>query len=110
TQLWEVATYDLKPILNRLDGVASILIQGGQIPEFEITPDPTRMLRAQVRLQDILDAVNHTNIIDSPGLLTREHQLFLGLVSSQVQTPDQIGDIVIKVVDGAPVRISDVAT
>src|SRR6202161_2095124 len=29
TQLWELATYDLKPRLNRLDGVASILIQGG---------------------------------------------------------------------------------
>ena len=39
TQLWELATYDLKPRLNRLDGVASVLVQGGQVPEFQITPD-----------------------------------------------------------------------
>src|SRR6202158_116087 len=58
TQLWEIATYDIKPRLNRLIGVASILVQGGQQPEFQITPDPARMLRAHVRLQDILDAVN----------------------------------------------------
>ena len=61
TQLWELATYQLKPRLNRLDGVASVLVQGGQQPEFQITPDPVRMLRAHVTLQDILDAVNHTN-------------------------------------------------
>ncbi len=111
TQLWEVATYDLKPILNRLDGVASILVQGGQTPEFQITPDPTAQCCARnVRLQDILDAVNHTNLIDSPGLLTRNHQLFLGLVSSQVQTPDQIADIVIKNVNDLPVRIRDIGS
>src|SRR6202521_4068117 len=73
TQLWELANYDIKPRLNRLNGVASILVQGGDVPEFQITPDPGRMLRSKVRLQDILDAVNHTNLIDSPGLLSRKH-------------------------------------
>src|SRR5580700_2738978 len=62
TQLWEVATYDIKPRLNRLSGVATVLIQGGQQPEFQITPEPARMLRAHVTVQDILDAANHTNI------------------------------------------------
>src|SRR5712691_2935841 len=69
TDLWELATYDIKPRLNRLNGVATVLIQGGQQPEFQVTPDPIRMLRSHVALQDILDAVNHTNLIDSPGLL-----------------------------------------
>ena len=73
--------------MNRLNGVASVLVQGGQQPEFQITPDPAKMLRAHVTVQDILDAVNHTNLIDSPGLLSRNHQLFLGLVTAQVQTP-----------------------
>ena len=68
------------------------------------------MLRATVALQDILDAVNHTNLIDSPGLLSRNHQLFLGLVTAQVHIPEQIGDIVIKNVNDVPVRIRDVGT
>jgi multidrug efflux pump subunit AcrB len=110
TQLWELATYDLKPRLNRLDGVASVLVQGGQQPEFQIVPDPARMLRAHVALQDILDAVNHTNLIDSPGLLSRNHQLFLGLVTAQAQNPEQIGDIVIKTNGDVPVRIRDIGT
>src|SRR6202051_462052 len=67
TQLWELATYELKPRLNRLNGVATVLIQGGQEPEFQVTPDGARMLRAHVTLQDILDSVNHTTLFHSPG-------------------------------------------
>jgi multidrug efflux pump subunit AcrB len=110
TQLWEVATYDIKPRLNRLNGVATILIQGGQQPEFQITPDPARMIKSRVALQDILDAANHTNLIDSPGLLSRNHQLFLGLINSQVHSPEEIGDIVIKNVNDIPVRVRDIGS
>src|SRR5438105_6982629 len=75
TDLWELATYDLKPRLNRLSGVATVVVQGGQQPEFHVTVDPARMLRARVSVNDILGAINHTNIIDSPGLMSRNHQL-----------------------------------
>src|ERR1700693_2212664 len=110
TQLWEVATYDIKPRLNRLNGVATVIVQGGQQPEFQITPDPGRMLKAKVSIQDILDTANKTNLIDSPGLLTRNHQLFLGLVNSQVHSPDEIADMVIKNVNDVPVRVRDIGT
>jgi len=108
TQLWELATYELQPRLNRLNGVATVLVQGGQQPEFHIVPDTARMLRSHVTLQDILDAANHTNLIDSPGLLERNHQLFLALITAQVKTPEEIGDIVIKSVNGIPVRVRDI--
>src|SRR4030095_13371774 len=46
TDLWELATYEIKPRLNRLSGVASVLVQGGQEPEFHVTLEPSKMLRA----------------------------------------------------------------
>src|ERR1700724_3351356 len=46
TRLWEMATYEMKPRLNRLEGVATVVIQGGQEPEFQITPDPAKRLTA----------------------------------------------------------------
>src|SRR6266581_9137801 len=110
TDLWELATYDIKPRLNRLNGVATVLVQGGQEPEFHVTVDPAKMLRAHVSVNDILGAINHTNIIDSPGLLARNHQLFLGLVNGQVHTPGEIGSVVIKNVNNVPVRVGDVGT
>src|SRR5262249_36525871 len=110
SELWELATYEIKPRLNRLDGVATVVIQGGQQPEFHVIPDAAKMLRAKVGVQDILDAVNHTNLIDSPGLFNRNPELYLGLITAQVQNPDQIGDIVIKDAGDVPVRIRDIAT
>jgi len=110
TKLWEMATYEMKPRLNRLDGVSTVIIQGGQEPEFHITPDPAKLLTANVTVSDILDAVKRTNLIDSPGLLERNHQLYLGLVSGQVRTPAEIANAVIKSTPaGIPVRIGDVA-
>jgi len=108
TDLWELATYDIKPRLNRLSGVARVVVQGGQQPEFHVTVDPAKMLRARVSVNDILNALNHTNIIDSPGLMSRNHQLFLGLVSGQVHSPEEISSVVVKTVNNVPVRVGDV--
>jgi CzcA family heavy metal efflux pump len=110
TQLWEMATYEIKPRLNRLDGVSTVLVQGGMEPEFHITPDPAKLLTASVTVTDILDTMRRTNLIDSPGLFERNHQLVLGLISGQVRTPEQIANTVIKsTAAGIPVRIGDVA-
>jgi multidrug efflux pump subunit AcrB len=108
--LWELATYEIRPRLNSLPGVASVLIQGGQRPEFHVVVDPPRMLRAKTSVADIVSAVNRSNIIDSPGLLNRNHQLFLALITAQVRTLEEIGGIVVKHVDNVPVRVQDVAT
>ncbi|MGE5205656.1 MAG: efflux RND transporter permease subunit [Chlamydiota bacterium] len=110
TQLWELATYDLKPRLNRLDGVSTVVVQGGQEPEFHIVPDPSKLLAAQVTVTDLLNAVQQTNLVDSPGLLEQNHQLYLGLVSGQVRDPAQIAQIVVKNTPaGVPVHVGDVA-
>jgi len=110
TKLWEMATYEMKPRLNRLDGVSTVIVQGGQEPEFHITPDPAKLLAANVTVTDILDAVRRTNLVDSPGLLERNHQLYLGLVNGQIRTPEEIANAVIKNTPaGIPVRIGDIS-
>ena len=110
-RLWEIATYDIKPRLNRLDGVATVVVQGGRVPEFQITPDPARLPVAGVTVSDILDAVRRTNLIDSPGLIESDHHLVLGLVSGQVRSAEQLGQIVVKTSSaGVPIRIADIAS
>ena len=110
TSLWEMATYEMKPRLNRLDGVSTVIVQGGQEPEFLVTPDPAKLLLTSITVTDILDAVRRTNLVDSPGLLERNHQLFLGLVNGQVRSVADIRDAVVKSnPSGVPVRIGDIA-
>ncbi len=109
-QLWELATYTVKPRLASLPGVGKILIQGGQEPEFHIVPDPAKLREAGVSVSDILAAVNRSNLVRSPGLFPRHHQLYLGLVSGQAHDAAQIGRIFVKSSPGgAPIYIQDVA-
>lgn len=111
TKLWEMATYEMKPRLNRLEGVSTVIVQGGQEPEFQIMPDPAKLLATGITVTDILDSVRRTNLIDSPGLLERNHQLYLGLVNGQIRTPQEIANAVVKNTQtGIPVRIGDIAS
>jgi CzcA family heavy metal efflux pump len=110
TRLWEMANYEIKPRLNRMNGVSTVVMQGGQEPEFEVRPDPTKLLETSITIPGLLDAIGRSNMIDSPGLFEHQHQLVLSLVSGQARTPTEIADIVVKTTPaGAPIRIGDVA-
>ena len=111
TRLWELATYDLKPRLNRKIGVSSIVVQGGQEPEFEVKPDPAKLVQTQITVPNLLEAIGRSNMIDSPGLFENNHQLVLSLVSGQARSLEDISAIVVKTTAlGAPIRVGDVAT
>jgi CzcA family heavy metal efflux pump len=111
TRLWELATYDLKPPLNRVNGVSTVVVQGGQVPEFHITPNLSRLQASGVTLTDLVNGVQTANIIDSPGLYEADHQLILGLIGAQAHSADELANLVIKTTPaGAPIRVADVAT
>jgi len=111
TQLWEMANYDYKPRLNRQPGVASIVVQGGEQPEFQVQPDPSKLIQTATTVPNILDAIGRSNLIDSPGLIEMQHQLVLSLVSGQARTPNEISNIVVKSApNGDLVHIGDLGT
>jgi CzcA family heavy metal efflux pump len=108
TRIWEMATYDLKPRLNRTTGVSSVVVQGGQVPEFQIEPDPAKLVETGTTVPNILDSLARSNMVDSPGLIETNHQLVLSLVSGQTRTSAEIGNVVVKTTPaGAPIHIGD---
>jgi CzcA family heavy metal efflux pump len=111
TQLWELATYDLKPPLNRVLGVSTVTVQGGQVPEFGVTPNLAQLAANGVTVTDLVNAIQASNIVDSPGLYEANHQLILGLVGAQVHDAEGLRQLVVKTTAaGAPVRVADVAS
>jgi CzcA family heavy metal efflux pump len=109
--LWELASYSLKPQLNRLPGVSNVIVQGGQEPEFHIEPDPEKLVQSQITVPNLVDAFSRSNLIDSPGFIQRNHQLVLALVNGQATSLAGIGGIVAKSTSsGSPLRIRDIAT
>ncbi|HEX4066353.1 MAG TPA: efflux RND transporter permease subunit [Acidobacteriaceae bacterium] len=110
TQLWELATYSLKPPLNRLPGVSTVVVQGGQVPEYHIVPNTAKMEAASLTVTDIVNAIDAANIVQSPGLYTQNHELILGLVGSQAHNLEQLSQIAVKASPaGVPIRLADVA-
>ena len=110
TQLWELATYELRPPLNRVNGVSTVVVQGGQVPEFHVVPSLPLLQNAGITLLDLVNAVQASNIIDSPGLYEANHQLILGLVGAQAHNAAQLGALVVKTTPaGVAIRVSDVA-
>ncbi len=111
TSLWEIATYTMKPQLNRLSGVSTVVIQGGQEPEFQIQPDPGKLVEAQITIPSIVDALTKSNLIDSPGMLQQNHQLVLTLVSGQAHSAADIAQTVVKTSNaGVPIKVGDIAS
>jgi CzcA family heavy metal efflux pump len=111
TRLWEIATYDLKPPLNRVAGVSTVVVQGSQIPEYHVAPNLALLQNAGVTIQDLVNAIQTSNIVDSPGLYEANHELILSLVGAQVHNTGELRQLVVKTTTaGAPVRVADVAT
>ena len=110
SNLWELATYTLKPPLNRVNGVATVTVQGGQVPEFHVVPDMARLQATGVTVLDLANAIGSSNIIDSPGLYEQDHQLVLALVGAQAHDLEGLKQLTVKTATGgAPVRVGDVA-
>src|SRR3984957_1480266 len=67
SDLWELATYTLKPPLNRVDGVATVTVQGGQVPEYHVVPNLARLQASEITILDLANSIGAANMIDSPG-------------------------------------------
>jgi len=95
TRLWELATYELKPRLNRMPGVSTVVVQGGQIPESKYVPIRQSCCRRRPR-SPRFSTRRRSNLIDSPGLYEDKHQLVLSLVSGQARSQEDLAQIVVK--------------
>src|SRR5579863_3049620 len=110
SDLWELATYTLKPPLNRVDGVATVVVQGGQIPEYHVIPNLARLQASGITILDLANAIGAANTIDSPGLYAENHQLVLALVGSQAHDIEGLRQLNVKTTaEGAPIRVADLA-
>ena len=108
-ELWETARYNLKLRFLRIPGVARVDLVGGRAPEFHIVADPARLLASHLSLGDVADALVHGNLVAPTGMHEENHTLYLTLLDGRLHNAAEIGDLVVKVIDGSPVRVRDFA-
>lgn len=109
TDLREIQDWIIKPQLRNVQGVTEINTIGGYAKEYLIAPDPAKLRAYGFSLQDLLDAVERNNSNFGAGYIEHHGEQSLVRVPGQVQSMEQIGQILIANVDGAPIQIRDVA-
>ncbi|HEV2453232.1 MAG TPA: efflux RND transporter permease subunit, partial [Verrucomicrobiae bacterium] len=107
--LWNIATYTVKPLFLQIPGVAGVEILGGRTPEFHVLVDPVKLQAAHLGLSDISDALTQNNLIASAGLVVENYHLYLTTVDGRAHSADDIGNVVVAVRGNHPVQIKDVA-
>lgn len=108
-QLYDFAVNSVEPIIEGIPGVASASPNGGRERRINIVVDPVRALARGVTSSEIAAAVDKANaLLPSGRLMTTgsESNVYTNAVAWRVS---DIGDAVVKQVDGHPVLIRDVA-
>lgn len=109
TYLREINDWQVKFQLQTVKGVTDILSMGGHVLQYQVKIDPYQLQNYNIHLEEIIDAINENNrnaggqffVIGSEEYLVRGIGLVDGL--------DAIKNIQVKVVDGSPILISQIA-
>lgn len=108
--LYDLASNVIEPQLEHLPGVAFAQVSGGRIREIHITLDRNRLEALQLPVQSVLNAVANANLtIPSGDLKTGKYDYALK-TESRFNVVKPMEDIVIKVINGVPIKIKDIAT
>ncbi len=109
TDLRQAQDWILRPLMLQVPGVVDINSIGGYDKQFQIRPDPGRLLAYGLSFADVVKAVTENNANQGAGFIEKRGQQQLIRVPGQATGLDDLGRIVIAQSQGAPVRVSDVA-
>ncbi|PJD93000.1 MAG: CusA/CzcA family heavy metal efflux RND transporter [Legionella sp.] len=109
TELRTIQDWIIKPQLRNVGGVAEVNTIGGYEKQFHITPDPAKLVRYNLSLTDVVEALQRNNANVGAGYIERNGEQNLIRVPGQVQHIKDIENIVVASFQGTPVRIRDVA-
>lgn len=107
--LREIQDWIIKPQLAQVKGVVEINSNGGFDKEFHVLPDPLKLLQFDITLEDINTALVANNNSRGAGFIEYNGQQILVRSIGQLQTVEDIAQVVISQVNGSPVLVQDVA-
>jgi heavy metal efflux system protein len=109
TYLRELQDWVIRPQLMQVKGVVEINAIGGYTRQYHITPDPVKLLQWQLGFDDIISALNANNNNRGGGYIERNGQQLLVRAQGQLETIDDIENVIVSNRSGAKVRIGDLA-
>ena len=106
----DLADTALAQKISQLPGVGLVSISGGQKPAVRIRANPTSLASYGMSLEDLRTALAAANVNQAKGVLDGPRQSFTIGANDQLNSSAQYNSIVVAYKNGAPVRLSDVAS
>ncbi len=108
TDLREIQDWIIKPQLRNVAGVTEINSIGGFAKEYQVAPAPERLASYGLTLQDIVTALDRNNSNAGAGYIEKRGEQLLIRTPGQVRSIDDIRNIILRNVQGVPIRIRDI--
>ena len=108
-QLSEMANRLVKPVLQTAPGAAEVNVYGERKFAMRIWVDPDKLAAYRLTVQDLEDALRRANLEVPAGRIESGQREFNVTAATDLKRPREFAQVVIRTVNGAPVRISDVA-
>src|SRR6478736_2835492 len=106
----DLADTTLAQKISQLTGVGLVSISGGQKPAVRIQANPTALASYGLSLEDLRTVLGQANVDQAKGVLDGQRQAYTINANDQLFTSDEYRSVIIASKNGAPVRLSDVAT
>lgn len=108
-ELKEIQDWIIDKRIKAVQGVADVVSFGGEVKTYEVTIDPTRLSAYNFSATDIFNAISVNNSNVGGDVVERGAQAFLVRGLGLINSIDDIENVIVKNINGAPIRIKDVA-
>src|SRR5512135_219674 len=106
----ELADTRLAQKISQMPGVGLVTISGGQRPAVRVQANPTALASYGMSLEDLRVALSQANVNQAKGNFDGPQQSWTIGANDQLQSGSAYAPIVVAYRNGAPVRLTDVAT
>jgi len=108
-QLSEMANTLVKPVLQTAPGAAEVNIYGERKFAMRIWVDPDKLAAYKFAVQDLEDALRRANLEVPAGRIESAQREFNVTAATDLAQASEFAQVVIRTVNGQPIRIGDVA-
>ena len=108
-QLSEMADTLVKPVLQTAPGAADVTIFGQRQFSMQILLDAEKLAAYRLTIQDVEDALRRSNLEVPAGRIESNLREFNVTAATDLQRPQEFAQVILRTVNGYPVRIGDVA-
>jgi CzcA family heavy metal efflux pump len=95
--------------LLSISGISQVIPIGGEIRQLQVTVEPSALAQYGVALADVLEAVARASRSPAAGFHVEGGQEYLVRGLGRARSPGAVGAAVVRVRDGVPLRVADVA-